>query len=129
MFGTLIVINAFSCWAIASLLFGDSNRGSRRNHQEAERLIVDAEVQMMKRQTDSADDLYNRAAKLAIGAPILMSKAHYGLFRVCKSRHDQEGAVRQIDLALSFWPKWREFKPDFESLLRREKALISKSKS
>ncbi len=133
MSGTLIVISAafflvlaLGCWRA---LFGGSNRGSRRKHQEADRLIGEAEVKMMSRQTDSAADLYNRAAKLAVGAPILMSEAHYGLFRVCKHRRDRVGAVRQINLAISFSPKWREFKPDFESLLQREKALVSKSKS
>ncbi len=131
--GTLIVISAvfvlvlaLGCWRA---VVGGSNRGSCRKHQEATRLIGEAEVKMMNRQTDSAADLYNRAAKLAVGAPILMSEAHYGLFRVCKHRRDRVGAVRQINLAISFSPKWRESKPDFASLLQREKALVSKSKS
>ncbi len=132
MFGTTFFIIALAV-AICALPFllgasrgtsGASNRGSRRNQEEADRLIGQAEMQVQTGQLDSAELLYNRAVSLAIGAPLLMSEAHYGLFRVCERRRDWQGAIQQIDRALAFAPEWRDYKPNFEHLLDREKARV-----
>ncbi|MDZ4838300.1 MAG: hypothetical protein SGJ27_31335 [Candidatus Melainabacteria bacterium] len=108
----------------ASSSSGGGNRGSRRNQEEADRLIGQAEMQVQTGQLDSASALYSRATTLAVGAPLLMSEAHYGLFRVAARRRDLQGAVRQIDAALSFAPEWREYKPNFERLLESEKQRV-----
>lgn len=81
-------------------------------------------MQVQTGQLDSAGALYSRAAILAVGNPLLMSEAYYGLFRVAERRGDLQGAVRQIDAALSFAPEWRQYKPNFEGLLQREKERV-----
>lgn len=99
------------------------------NQRKADRLISEAQVQMLTGQIDSAAALYKQSVELAVGAPLLLSEAHFGLFRVCKRRSDWEGAARQIELALSFSPKWREFKPSFEDLLVQEKERLRKGRT
>jgi hypothetical protein len=103
---------------------GGQSRGSRRNQDQADQLISQAEMQVQTGQLDSAASLYSRAAMLAVGDPILMSEAHYGLFRVAEKRRDLTGALRQIDAALSYAPEWRAYKPNFEGLLQREKDRV-----
>lgn len=131
MSGTLIVIivAVVAILILPSILRGGSsssghNRGSRRNQEEADRLIGQAEMQVQTGQLDSAASLYSRATMLAVGDPLLMSEAHYGLFRVAERRRDLQGAVRQIDAALAYAPEWRQFKPNFENLLQREKDRV-----
>lgn len=131
MSGTLIVIiiAVAAILILPSILRGGStssghSRGSRRNQEEADRLIGQAEMQVQTGRLDSAESLYSRATMLAVGDPLLMSEAHYGLFRVAERRRDLQGAVRQIEAALSYAPEWRQYKPNFEGLLKREKDRV-----
>ncbi len=131
--GTIVTLIIAACvlvlmFSSLHVLFGQPNRRSRDQHK-ADRHINEAEYLMMTGQFDSAAALYNQAVALAVGAPLLMSEAHFGLFRVCKHRRDWQGAALQIDLALSFSPEWRNYKPNFEDLLKREKELLQKRKS
>lgn len=131
MSGTVILIIALVVIVLflPSILGGghssSANRvGSRRNREEADRLIGQAEMQVQTGQLDSAESNYSRATVLAAGDPLLLSEAHYGLCRVCERRGDLKGAARQVDAALAYAPQWRQYKPNFESLLTREKARI-----
>lgn len=121
IFFALILFVAFTFMHGASR---SSGGGSRRNQQRADELISAAESHIMLGRLGEAEAAFRQAAMLAAGDPLLISEAHYGLCRVCERRGDMKGAAHQIDLALKFAPQWRDYKPNFESLLKREQERI-----
>lgn len=117
----IIIALAAVIFALYTMQHGQRGAGSRRNQQKADDLIMRAEGYIMTGQLDAAESAYNQATFLAAGDPLLLSEAHYGLARVCERKADVQAAVRQVEAALSYAPQWREYKPNFEQLLLREK--------
>ncbi len=114
-------------FVLPTLLHGRSSgpsSGSRRNQERADQLIGQAESAMMRGQLGEAESCFSQATTLANGAPLLLSEAHYGLCRVCERKGDLQGAARQVDAALSYAPQWREYKPNYDTLLQSEKRRI-----
>jgi tetratricopeptide (TPR) repeat protein len=134
MTGTIVIIAlvlfvAFTFMHGQSSSGSGSSSGSRRNQERADALIGQAESHIMLGKLAEAEANYSQATVLAAGDPLLLSEAHYGLCRVCEKRKDWAGALRQIDASLSYAPEWRDWKPNFESLLKREKERLLEESS
>jgi hypothetical protein len=101
-----------------------SPRGSRRNQERADALIAESNSLLLRGKIMEAEAGFRQAYSLAVGAPLLMSEACWGLSETCKARGDWHAALRQIDAALSFAPEWREYKPNYEAYLKRDRDEI-----
>ncbi|MDZ4836193.1 MAG: hypothetical protein SGJ27_20640 [Candidatus Melainabacteria bacterium] len=97
---------------------------SMRNQKLADQLITRAESALLCGKNADAKAAFERAALLGKENALLMSEAYFGLCRICQRDGDLNGAVQQIDKALHYAPKWREYKRNFEGLLMGEKDRI-----
>ncbi|MBX3152113.1 hypothetical protein KF728_18285 [Candidatus Obscuribacterales bacterium] len=104
---------------------GSSPRGSRRNQERADARIAESNSLLMRGKLIEAEAGFREAFQLAVGAPLLMSEACWGLSEVCKKRGDWKSALQHIDTALSFAPEWRDYKPNYESYLKRDREEIA----
>lgn len=103
---------------------GGSARGTRRNQERADALIAQSNSHLLLGKLVEAEAGFREAYGLAIGAPLLMSEACWGLSEVYRKRGDYKSALEWIDMALSFAPEWREYKPNYESYLKRDRDEI-----
>lgn len=104
---------------------GSSPRGSRRNQERADALIAQSNSHLLLGKLIEAEAGFREAYRLAVGAPLLMSEACWGLSEVYRKRGDYKSALEQIDMALSFAPEWRDYKPNYESYLKRDRDEIA----
>lgn len=96
-------------------------RHARGQSYEAGALLTQGESLLMQGRSAEARDVYHRVLSTTerAGDSFSASEALYGLARIATSSHAHGQAVAYLERALSHAPAWRDEKPMFEQLLRR----------